>query len=129
MSHVAEPWVLLEGKPLLSGSVGKCQRAVCLKEGGSGVHVPMGGSAQACISCPEPASDCLRLSCAGLCFLLAPGCDFLGLWKPPGGRTQPFPSGISPLDLHSDLGATPGTATAWLLAGTASWASSTLGSW
>lgn len=49
------------------------------------------------------------------------------LWKPPGGRTQPFPSGISPLDSLSDLGMTPGTETAWLLACAASWAPSTLG--
>lgn len=35
MSHGAEPWVVMEGEPLLGGIV-----AVCLKEGGNGGHKP-----------------------------------------------------------------------------------------
>lgn len=71
-------------------------------------------------------SDCLRLGHAGLCSLFASGHGFLGLWKPPCERIQPLPSGIGSLAAHSDLEVTPGTGTAWLLAGVADPASSTL---
>lgn len=91
----------------------------CLVGGGlcSGLHLLPSDS----------VSDCFRLGCAGLCCLLASGHGFLGLWKPPGGRTQPFPSGISPPNTHRDLGAALETQTAWLLAGAAGWALSILG--
>lgn len=78
-----------------------------LKEGSAGGHV-QGGPSGLRLLPSDSTSDGTRNSAhTGLCFLLATQCGILGLWKPPGSRTQPFPSGIGPFDSHGGMFLSP----------------------
>lgn len=120
MSHIAEPWFLLKGEPLLGGSVGSCvgQRAskrVALEgtyPGGqeSGLHLLPSDSVPGCLG---------FWPCWVMLPFLPQGMVSWAYGSPrvTGPSPSPQASSISPLAARSDLERTLGTGTAWLLAG------------
>lgn len=77
MSHIAEPWFLLKGEPLLGGSVGSCVGQRASKRVALEGTYPGGQESGLHLLPSDSVPGCLGFGLAGLC---SPSC--LRAWFP-----------------------------------------------